>query len=142
MALNIWLDPSQARPLYLQIIDEVRRAVVRGDIEQDECLPSVRELSSELGVNPSTVRQAFQVMEREGLVYFQRGRGTFVSSTATSENEATKVAEQVAERAIREAHGSGITVDDLLSAILKLREVREGWDAGSAITTDDRGGAQ
>lgn len=69
------LNPDDARPLYLQIMDEVRRAVVVGSIRAEDPLPSVRELAAELVVNPRTVSQAYQELEREGVVYVRRGQG-------------------------------------------------------------------
>jgi ABC-2 type transport system ATP-binding protein len=71
------LDPRDARPLYLQIMDEVRRAVVVGTLKAEDPLPSVRELAGELVVNPRTVSQAYQELEREGVIYVRRGQGTF-----------------------------------------------------------------
>ena len=59
------LDPNDGRPLYLQIMDEVRRAVVVGTLRAEDPLPSVRELAAELVVNPRTVSQAYQELEDE-----------------------------------------------------------------------------
>jgi len=64
----VTLDPRDARPLYLQIMDEVRRALVLGTLRAEDPLPSVRELASELVVNPRTVSQAYRELEREGVV--------------------------------------------------------------------------
>src|SRR5688572_12087904 len=76
------LDPNDGRPLYLQIMDDVRRAIVVGSLRAEDPLPSVRELAAELVVNPRTVSQAYQELEREGVIYVRRGQGTFVSPTA------------------------------------------------------------
>jgi GntR family transcriptional regulator len=73
------LDPNDGRPLYLQIMDEVRRAIVVGTLRAEDPLPSVRELAAELVVNARTVSQAYQELEREGIVYVRRRQGTFVS---------------------------------------------------------------
>ena len=59
------LDPDDGRPLYLQIMDEVRRAVVVGTLRAEDPLPSVRELAGELVVNPRTVSQAYHELSRE-----------------------------------------------------------------------------
>lgn len=66
------------KPIYLQIIDEFKRAIARRDIEPGQKLPSQRELAKELKVNPNTVQKAYQEMERCGLVETLRGQGTFV----------------------------------------------------------------
>ena len=54
----IEIQPGDTRPIYLQIMDEIRRAVVIGTLKKDEGLPSVRELAADLRVNPNTVQQA------------------------------------------------------------------------------------
>src|SRR5215203_7108989 len=78
----VTLDTRDGRPLYIQIMDEVRRAISIGTLRPEEPLPSVRELAAELVVNPRTVSQAYQELEREGVIYVRRGQGTFVSQTA------------------------------------------------------------
>ena len=75
MVVNV--DPRDARPLYLQIMDEVRRSLVIGSLKPEDPVPSVRELASELVVNPRTVLQAYRELEREGVLYVRRGQGTF-----------------------------------------------------------------
>src|SRR4051812_15848404 len=67
------LDSRDPRPLYLQIMDEVRRALVAGTLRPEDPMPSVRELSAQLVVNPRTVSQAYQELEREGVLYVRRG---------------------------------------------------------------------
>lgn len=68
------LDPRDTRPLYLQIIDEVRRALAVGTLRAEDPVPSVRELASQLVVNPRTVLQAYREMERAGVLYVRRGQ--------------------------------------------------------------------
>jgi GntR family transcriptional regulator len=121
------LDPNDGRPLYLQIIDEVRRAVVVGTLKAEDPMPSVRELAAELVVNPRTVSQAYQELEREGVVYVRRGQGTFVSPTVRrgGDERRKRLAMAVAKRAMREAHRNGIDVDELVTTIQKLAAKQE-----------------
>jgi GntR family transcriptional regulator len=115
------LDPRDARPLYLQIMDEVRRALVTGALRAEDPLPSVRELAGELVVNPRTVSQAYQELEREGVIYVRRGQGTFVSpSVRRSAGERRSLALAVAKRALLEARRNGIGVEELVTMIQKL----------------------
>jgi GntR family transcriptional regulator len=115
------LDPHDARPLYLQIMDEVRRAVVVGTLRAEDPLPSVRELAGELVVNPRTVSQAYQELEREGVIYVRRGQGTFVSPTVRrGAGERRSLALAVAKRALLEARRNGVKVDELVTMIQKL----------------------
>ena len=115
------LDPRDARPLYLQIMDEVRRALVVGTLRPEDPLPSVRELASELVVNPRTVSQAYRELERDGVVYVRRGQGTFVSPGADPGREERRaLARAVAKRALLDARRNGLGVDDLLATIGEL----------------------
>ncbi len=114
----IRLDPADPRPLYQQIVDEVRRAVVLGTLAAEDPLPSVRALSAELRVNPNTVQQAYRELERAGVAYSRRGQGTFVAHAAADSGRAALAAE-VAERALRDARRYGIEPDELVEAILR-----------------------
>lgn len=78
IGLRFRLDFESTRPIYLQIIDEVKRAVARGDLEPGDRLPSQRELAELARVNPNTVQRAFREMEVTGLVETLRGQGTFL----------------------------------------------------------------
>jgi GntR family transcriptional regulator len=115
--MHIVLDPTDPQPLYLQIVDEVRRAFVRRTIAAGDPLPSVRQLAGELRVNPNTVSQAYQELEREGLVEVRRGQGTFATGEVGSARQRRSVARDVALRALRDGHRHGLDADELLEAI-------------------------
>jgi GntR family transcriptional regulator len=115
------LDSHDGRPLYLQIMDEVRRAISVGTLRAEDPLPSVRELASELVVNPRTVLQAYQELEREGVVYVRRGQGTFVSPVVQRHGRQQRtVALAVAKRALLEARRNRISVEELVSTIQEI----------------------
>jgi GntR family transcriptional regulator len=114
------LDPDDGRPLYLQIMDDVRRAVVVGTLRAEDPLPSVRDLASELVVNPRTVSQAYQELEREGVIYVRRGQGTFVAPNRRAGAERRALVRDVAKRALLDARRNGLDADELVAAIEKL----------------------
>ena len=117
----VTLDPRDRRPLYLQIMDDVRRAIVMGSLRGEDPLPSVRELAAELVVNPRTVSQAYQELEREGVVYVRRGYGTFVSpAVQRSGEESRNLARAVAERALLDARRNGLDAEELVLMIQEL----------------------
>lgn len=70
---------DSAIPIYQQIIDEVKRALGRGEMHPGEKLPSQRDLALSLHVNPNTVQRAYREMELLGLIETKRGQGTFLS---------------------------------------------------------------
>lgn len=72
------LDFDLTKPIYLQIVDEIKRAVARGELGPGDRIPSLRELAQQARVNPNTVQRAFQEMERSGLTETLRGQGTFI----------------------------------------------------------------
>ena len=111
------IDPNDPRSIYVQIVDEVRRAVVLGHLRPDDPLPSVRQLAVELRVNPNTVSQAYRELERQGVVQVRRGQGTYVGMAALDGAGRDALAEAVARRALRDAHRNGLSAKDLIEAI-------------------------
>ena len=66
-------------PIYTQLVDKIKLAIVSGEYTRGQRLAAVRDLASEAGVNPNTMQRAFQELERLGLVYTQRSNGRFVT---------------------------------------------------------------
>lgn len=66
-------------PIYVQIMNLIKKRVISGELKGGDKLASVRELSTELKVNPNTIQRSYQELERENLVFTQRGMGTFVT---------------------------------------------------------------
>lgn len=65
-------------PIYVQIVDYIKGKIISKEYDVGDKLPSVRELSTELKVNPNTIQRSYQELELEGLIYTKRGMGTFV----------------------------------------------------------------
>lgn len=111
------VDPDDPRPLYVQIMDEVRRAVLTGALSMGDALPSVRELAGELRLNPNTVQHAYRELERDGLVFVRRGQGTFVAHRIEEDDLREQVLGRLADAALRDAARSGVTSNELIEAI-------------------------
>lgn len=113
------IDPDDERPLYVQIVDEVKRGLVVGSLQPDDPLPSIRQLAAQLRVNFNTVKQAYRVLEHEGLAFTERGRGTFVTHVGVlrASEGREELARAVAERAFRDAYRHGLTSSELISAL-------------------------
>jgi len=73
------LNPASGVPLYLQLQQQFRQRILSGQLLDGAQLPSVRELSAELGINPLTVVKVYQNLEKEGFIERRRGIGTYVS---------------------------------------------------------------
>jgi GntR family transcriptional regulator len=105
------VDPSSHVPIYLQIADAVRAAVAAGVYRPGEMLPSLRAMAIEIHVNPNTVQRAYDELEREGLVYSQRGRGLFVAErgTASAQTAAGDGVRRALDEAIRAGQVAGMS---------------------------------
>ena len=91
------MEFNEPKGIYLQIADQIRERILRGEWKAGERIPSIRELAVELGVNPNTVTKSYQkLMERE-LISTQRGRGYFVS-----EDAARRALEEMKDEFMRE----------------------------------------
>lgn len=95
--LTFNLDLS--KPLWEQVLHQVRGAVARGDIQPGEKIPSLRELAQQLKINPNTVMRAYQELDRDGLTETRRGQGTFIIA---SQEKITEVRQQLAQQALEE----------------------------------------
>jgi GntR family transcriptional regulator len=74
----IHLDYRAARPIYAQIVDSIRGQIQAGILAAGERLPSVRELASELSINPNSIQRSFRQLEAEGWIATVPGKGCFV----------------------------------------------------------------
>jgi GntR family transcriptional regulator len=135
--LLVTLNPRDPRPLYLQIMDEVRRALVVGTLRAEDPVPSVRELASQLVVNPRTVSQAYRELEREGVLYVRRGQGTFVAADALADRRG--LAREVAKRALLEARRNGLSVEELVMTMRELVADEDGEPSQLVPTASDGG---
>lgn len=75
----IILDYRDTRPLYEQIVDKFQNLIIRGVLEPNSRMPSVRSLAVELSINPNTIQRAYSELERTGFIYTVKGRGNFVA---------------------------------------------------------------
>lgn len=72
------IDYKSRLPFYEQLVDSVKSQVLSGVLAGDDPLPSVRQLSSELGINPNTVQKAYATLEQRGIIYTIPGKGNFI----------------------------------------------------------------
>lgn len=94
--MPIEFDPKT--PIYIQIIDLLKRDLVTGKLKGGDKMPSVRELAEKYQVNPNTVQRVYQELERENITYTQRGMGTFVREDTLQSGQLKK---EMAEKVIQ-----------------------------------------
>ena len=73
------INYRDARPIYEQVKDSLRVAILTGAMQKDEKVPSVRELAGKLTINPNTIQKAYHELEAEGYIYSVPGKGSFVA---------------------------------------------------------------
>lgn len=84
----ITIDEADARPIYVQVAEEIKALIARGELAQGAQLPPVRQLASDLGVNLNTVATAYRELQGEGLLSIRHGAGAVVASrTAQAKSE-------------------------------------------------------
>ena len=115
--MQLTIDMRAQRPIYVQIMDEVRRLVAIGDLKPHDHLPSVRQLAADLRLNHNTIVQAYRELEREEFVYTRRGQGTFVAEPSASDAERARLLREVVGRALTDAHRHGIAPETLVEAL-------------------------
>jgi GntR family transcriptional regulator len=127
--MYIAVDPNNPTPIYLQIVRQVKNAAATGLLSAGDRLPSVRELSQELGINPNTIARAFQELEREGVIDTVRGVGTFVSQKGyrLSERERRERMENIFKELLTEAYHLQYTREELKEL---LDRYLQSWRAG------------
>ena len=91
----VHLDYRDARPIYTQIIDGIREQILTGILQTEDRLPSVRELATQLTINPNTIQRSDRELENQGWVVTVPGKGCFVSGIpAGQESQQEKLLRQ------------------------------------------------
>ena len=113
------LNPRSPIPLYEQIANRVRLAIASGELRTATALPSVRQLATQLRVNPATVVQAYRDLETEGFVEMRQGAGTFVREVAPQARARERARQAVAlvREMLAQAGRLGVSRQDLQAAV-------------------------
>ncbi len=111
-------------PIYTQLVEQMKRAIVSGEIAPGEKLAAVRDLAMEAGVNPNTMQKAFQELERCGLVYALRSSGRYVTDEVSVIDETrNKLAEETVRGFIENMSRLGFSKQEAAEKIQKYGEV-------------------
>lgn len=110
-------------PIYLQIMDFIKKEIVKGRLRKGDKLPSVRELAEELRVNPNTIQKAYQELEREGIIFTVRGTGSFVIKDENKVLELQRImAKEVLEKFVREMKELNFSKNEIISLLRNYLE--------------------
>ena len=133
MHTGLIISQADGRPMYLQIMEQIKQRIAVGDWQRGQSLPSIRQLASDLGVSVITVKRAYFELEREGVIQTQHGKGSVVADGADvgariHEQDLAKHLEQVA----RIGALLGLTPKEIQS---RLRETVERLSAAAKERT-------
>jgi GntR family transcriptional regulator len=106
------VDPHGGAPIYVQLAEQIKRAIALGALAAGERLPTVKGLAHELKLNPNTVARVYRDLERDGIIATAPGRGSFVrenGAVGEARRAATDVAQRAVDDAVREARSLGVT---------------------------------
>ena len=115
------LNYQSHKSVYEQIIDNIKEQIMTGVLKENTQLPTVRELSQLLTVNPHTVQKAFQTLDQEGYIYTIANKGTFVSSRKHVKIDEQKIDDtiHVIVEGYKELIDMGMTQDEIHNKILE-----------------------
>lgn len=114
------VSPHNPRPLYQQVVEQLRALILGGDLAPGESLPSVRQLAADIAASVITTRRAYLELEREGLIVTRPGRGTFVAELDAGQRQRVALALLEEEMVALVARAADLGVDaGALQAMLK-----------------------
>ncbi len=109
---------NEKSPIYIQIINEIKKDIVSEKLKPGDKLPSVREMSAKLKVNPNTLQRVYQELERENVTYTQRGTGTFVKEDiGMIKNLKREMSKEIIENFIHGMKNLGFTKEEIIDIV-------------------------
>ena len=129
--MEIEIDFRSDEPIYIQIVEQIRRLVATGELKQGDQLPTVRQLATDLRVNFNTVARAYRLLDEAGLISTQQGRGTYIWEQPTPETRERLRNQQLdalTQRYLSEVTRLGFTSEQVSQAIT---EKLKAWENGN-----------
>lgn len=109
------------RPIYLQLVEKLKIAIVSGELEQGQRIPSVRELATTARVNPNTMQKALVELENQGLVYTQRTNGKYVTKNQELIHQIKEeLAKEKVQKYLDDMKNIGITYEEARNYLQEL----------------------
>lgn len=116
------IDQRSSTPIYQQLVQEIKEHILKGLLQPGDKLPSVRELSAQLTINPNTIQKAYQELERQKVTETLRGKGTFVSINykPDRDEERMQLITEELKRIIIEAYYVGLNEEKIVAAVKEI----------------------
>ncbi len=122
--LDVRISPADGRPIYRQLVEQIKRLVATGRLGPGPQLPPVRRLAEQLAINPNTVARAYRELESVGTVSSRTGSGVFIGDTASpfSDDEKVRLLNERIDLLLTEARQLGVDEATLLTLIQARRD--------------------
>ena len=112
----IILNPTDSRPLYEQITEKIKELIIGGYLKDNDKVPSVRELASQLAINPNTIQKAYKLLESDGYIFAKPAKGYFVRMPDKNTGRSELLLSQMSD-IVHELRYLGVKRTELMSII-------------------------
>lgn len=116
--MYITIDERDPRPMYQQVVDEVKALIVRGELEEGTSLPPVRQVAADLGVNLNTIAFAYRQLQKAGLIKVRHGAGAVVTARVVAQDDDERLHQKLMA-ALTDLILSGLTRAEVLAVVNK-----------------------
>lgn len=117
--MNIIISNSSPKPIYVQIVEQIKALVIKGDLNEGDELPSIRNLARELQISVITTKRAYDELENEGFIESVPGKGTFIAGQNKEllREKRLKIIEEKLFEVIKENRLLGLSTDDVIEML-------------------------
>ena len=119
------IDLTSHTPIYLQVMGQIKHAIATGELKPDDQLPTVRQMAADLRVNFNTIARAYRLLDEEGIISTQHGRGTYILEPG-SERDSQKLRTQdlalLTENYLAEAQKLGFSLKEIRDIFEQTRK--------------------
>jgi GntR family transcriptional regulator len=119
--LNIIISNSSDKPIYDQIVEQIKNLIINGDLKEAELLPSIRNLAKELQISVITTKRAYEELEREGYIVSVPGKGSFVSAQNKELLKEARI--RIVEEKLAEAVSAAKTIDISMEELQEMLKI-------------------
>ena len=125
--MYIVVDETDPRPIYRQVMDEIKALIARGELLEGAALPPVRQVAADLGVNLNTVAAAYRELQREGLINVRHGSGAVVASRANAQGKTDNELRKPLRAALTQLVLAGLPKTEIMTIVSdELRSLLKG----------------
>lgn len=122
--MEIIIQHSSMTPIYEQLVEQIKGAIIQGRLKENDPLPSVRSLAKELKISALTVKKAYDTLDQEGMIATVHGKGSFVRAInpALKREEQLKAIQEELEIVVNKAQIAGINDEDIKELFMIVME--------------------